>query len=151
MDWSELKKEIYYLDGSWRDIYVLQTNRRDWEKWVDYVNENYRVDWFNCKTEKEEQNVDFSVIEEYWNGAVDLRSSANVFVDKIQINAHFFTESEIENDIDPREFNSIDDHHKLINYLANLSKLLNKQVILTPEDTPETILMKIDENSVKYY
>lgn len=32
MNWTDLKNKIYYWDGSWRDIYVLQTNRDDWKK-----------------------------------------------------------------------------------------------------------------------
>jgi hypothetical protein len=43
MNWPDLKSKIYYSDGSLRDIHVLQTNLSDWQKWVDYVNENYRI------------------------------------------------------------------------------------------------------------
>ena len=40
IDWRELKNKIYYLDGSLRDIYIHGTTRDDWQKWVDFVNEN---------------------------------------------------------------------------------------------------------------
>lgn len=150
MKWTELKEEIYYWDGSWRDIYILQTNLEDNKRWADYVNNNYRIEWFNGLTQAEENKVDFEVIKEYWNGNHDLCSTAKIFIDKIQINNHFFTDTEIENDIDPREINSIDDHEKVVKYMTDLSKLLNKSVILTPENDQEIVLMKVSKNGIEY-
>jgi hypothetical protein len=150
MNWTDLKDKIYYWDGSWRDLYVLQTTRADWKIWVDYVNRNYRIEWFNSKADKDENQIDFSVIEEFWSGDHDLCSTAKVFIDKIQINAHFFDETEMENDIDPREFNSIDDHNKLIKYMSDLSILFDKEVILTPENEHETFLLKVIKNNVEF-
>lgn len=151
MDWFELKDKIYCWDGSWRDIYVLQASRSDWKKWADYVNQNYHIDWFNGKTNRDENKIDFNVIEEFWSGNHDLCSTAKVFLDKIQINAHFFDGgAEMENDIDPREFNSIEDHYKLIKYMTDLSSILDKEVVLTPENEHETVLMKVTKNNVIY-
>lgn len=150
MNWTNLKNKIYYWDGSWRDIYVLQSNRKDWKKWIDYVNKNYCIEWFNGKLDKNQNQIDFAVIDEFWSGNHDLCSSAKVFIGKIQINAHFFDDCEIENDIDPREFNSIDDHDKLFKYMNDISKLLNKEVILTPENEPETILFKVNNDKIEF-
>ena len=150
MNWADLKDKIYYWDGSWRDIYVLHTSRADWKIWVDYVNKNYRIGWHNAKADKDENQIDFGVIKEYWSGNHDLCSTANVFIDKIQINAHFFDDNEMENDIDPREFNSMEDHNKLIKYMVDLSTLLDKEIILTPENEHETILFKVYKNNIEF-
>jgi hypothetical protein len=115
------------------------------------VNENYRIDWYNGKTDKHENKVDFSVIEELWNGNDDFRSTANVYIGDIQINNHFFDIAEIENDIDPREFNSIEDHNKLVKYMSELSSILDKEVILTPENEQETVLMKVWKNKIEIF
>ena len=149
MNWNELKDKIYLWDGSWRDFYVLQANRADWKTWIDFVNQNYRIDWFNGKTGRDENQIDFGVIEEYWNGNHDLCSTAKVFIDKIQINAHFFDNNELENDIDPREFNSIEEHDKLIKYMSTLSNLLNKEIILTPENEHDIILLRVNKENVE--
>lgn len=149
MDWNKLKDKIYYWDGSWRDIYVKSINRSDWEKWVDLVNANYKVDWFNGRQNRDENLIDFSVIDDYWNGNHDLCSTAKIFIDKIQINAHFFDDTEIENDIDPREFNTINDHEKLIHYMTVLSTLLDKEVILTPENEQNIVLIKVYKDKVE--
>lgn len=151
MNWTELKSNIYYWDGSWRDIYILHTNKQDWEKWVNYVNENYRIDSYNGKEDKKENAINFSVIKEKWNGSSDFLSTAKVFIDRIQINSHFFIDTEIENDIDPREFNSLEDHNRLIKYMTDLSILLDKEVILTPENEQETILIKVGNKSIEVF
>jgi len=149
MDWNQLKDTIYVWDGGWLDIYVHGTSAKDWEKWTHYVNQNFKIDWFNGKTERDESKIDFTVIQEYWDGNHNLCSTAKVFIDdNIQVNAHFFDDEEIENDIDPREFKSIDDHNKLIEFLKRLSNELAKEVTVTPENCPEIVLMKINGESV---
>jgi len=149
MNWDEIKNKIYYWDGSWRDIYVHETNHQDWEKWTDFVNSNYKIEWNIFETESNRNKIDFQIIKDYWSGTGDNCSTAKVFIDKIQINAHFFDDSEIENDIDPREFNSIDDHQKLIDFMTSLSKTLDKSVYLTPENCPEIRLIKVNGDSVE--
>jgi len=150
MNWTDLKDTIYIWDGSWRDVYVLNATKDDWKKWINYVNQNYKIDWFNGKTEQDENKIDFAVIEEFWSGNENLTSTAIIHIAGIQINAHFFSEHEIENDIDPREFNSIEDHEKLIKYMTDLSTLLGKKVILTPENVHEMALMEVTKETVKY-
>jgi len=148
MNWIELKDKIYYCDGSLRDIYVLQTNIEDNKKWTDFVNENYTVKWFNGLAQTDERKIDFEVIKGYFNGEHKLCSSASIFIDKIQINNHFFIDTEIENDISPKEIKSIDDHNKLIRYMTELSKVLDKKVILTPENEVETILISVNKDEI---
>lgn len=151
MNWEILKNKIYFRDGSWRDIYVKESSADDWEKWIDLVNKNYKINWYNGKTEKDESQIDFNVIKEYWNGNQDLISTAKVFLDNIQVNAHFFDDSEIENDIDPREFKSIQDHNKLLEYLKKVSAICAKPVFVTPENCPEIILMRIENDEVEIF
>ncbi len=149
MNWTALKETIYYWDGSWRDIYIFDVAEEDWIKWIDYINSTYRISWYNGKTDKDEAKVDFNVIKEYWASNGDLISTANVFLGQIQINTHFFSETELESDIDPREFNSIEDHNRLIDYLKDLSHLIEKPVYVTPENTPEIKLITVDKEDVK--
>lgn len=148
MNWTDLKSKIYYKDGSLRDIYILGTDRADWGKWVGHVNQKYTIKWFNPKTQKTDEKVDFEVIEEYWNGNGNFFSTAHVFLGKTQVNAHFFQEDEIENDIAPTEFKTIEDHEKLMDYMAGLSLLLDKEVILTPENMREIVLVKVSKDGV---
>ena len=142
MNWTDLKNKIYYWDGSWRDIYVLQTNHTDWKKWVDYVNKNYRIAWFNGKADKIENQIDFSVVEEFWNGNHDLCSTAKVFIDKMQINAHFFVDTEMENDIDPRM-------HRTMNATNDPRRGTPKTSLAKPTTNPTSTISSINRESKK--
>jgi len=149
MNWNQLKNKIYTWNGGWLDIYVHGATAKDWEEWTHFVNQNFRIEWYNGKTEADESKIDFEVIQEYWNGNHDLCSIAKIFIGNIQINAHFFDDTEIENDIDPREFKSVEDHNKLIEFLKGLSHKLEKEVTVTPENCPEIALMKVKGDSVE--
>lgn len=148
MDFQKLKEEIYYLDGSFRDIYVHNTTKEDWQIWADYVNKNYKTTFQVYDKQVKENMVDVSIIFDYWNGVNENCSTATIFIDDIQINAHFFTDQEIENDITPKEIKTIDDHDKLINYMVGLSNALNKKVILTPENEPNIILISVYKENI---
>lgn len=148
MNWQKLKEKIYYWDGSWRDIYIKEFDRNDWAKWIDFVNKGYKIDWINLKTSKGQSKIDFDVICDYWNRKDDLLSTAKIYINKIQINTHFFSEEEFESDIDPREFNSLEDHNNLINYLKDISKLLNREIILTPENFRDVVLLTVNNGKI---
>jgi hypothetical protein len=42
---KELRTGVYEIDGTWRDIYVLDTTQDDWRSWMTFVNQHYRVCW----------------------------------------------------------------------------------------------------------
>jgi hypothetical protein len=149
-NWNELKQKIYYVDGTLRDIYILDTNIEDNKKWVEYVNKNYLIKWFNGLKEVTEDKIVFEIVEGYLSRTHDCCSSAYVYIDDIQVNNHFFSDIEFENDIDPREITSIQHHEKLVNYMCEVSNLLSKPIILTLEGEKETILMKIMKNTIEY-
>lgn len=150
MDWSTLKKKLYHWDGSWRDIYVLDTTVEDWRKWTEFVNENCAVSWYDGKTDKAQPIIDFSVVEAYWSGDETISSTANVFIGDLQLNAHFFGPAELEMDLDPREFKSLRDHHRLLDLLKPLSTVLGREVIVTEENMQEYVLMTTKGDTVSY-
>jgi hypothetical protein len=144
MNWQQLRNNIYYLDGSLRDIYVHETTKDDWIKWADFVNQNYKVSFNPVGTNIVEDKIDINkAFENCFNSEDGECSIATVFIDDILVQIYFFLEEEIENDITPVEINSVDDHNKLVNYLTGVSKALNKKVILTPESGPEEELISV--------
>jgi len=149
MNWQILKEQIYIWDGGWLDIYIFNTTIKDWEKWAQFVNENYKVSWYNGELNKTETKINFEVIKKFWAGNLDFQSTVMVFIGDIQVNAHFFLSTEIENDIDPREFNDMEDHNALIKYLKGISRILDKEVIVTPENCPEIVLISVKNEHVE--
>lgn len=148
MDWQKIKDEIYSEDGSLRDIYVFNTTREDWKRWVDHVNNNYKTSIHTYDKEIYHDSIEFEIIENYWNGLYDFCSTASVCLNNINVKAHFFSEHEIENDILPNEITSLNDHHKVIDYMKELSKILDKPVLLTRENMREVILIEIYKDEV---
>lgn len=150
MDWTLFEENIYYKDGSLRDIYIHGTTIEDWEKWVNFVNGRYQLEWYNGLKDQKYNQIDFNVVLEYFKDYPDFSTSAIITIDNLNIHTYFLTSQEIENDINPKEFTSSEDHKKLMDYLTDVSKLLNKKVILTPVNTPEIILIEVTENKISY-
>jgi len=145
VDWSKLKEEIYFEDGSLRDIYALNTTADDWKKWIEWVvRSGYRVEYRVGGMNQPARNIDFSAISNYWeNRANQPIPTIRVFVDHIQINAHFFCEEEIENDITPTNFQCWGDHVRLMNYMDIMSYVLKKEVVLTAENVRDHVLLRV--------
>jgi hypothetical protein len=143
MDWNKLKETIYFEDGSLRDIYVQETTIQDWHKWIEHVNSHYTVAFYNGRAQRNEEYIDFEVIKDFWAGKHDLLSTVTISISNIKIKAHFFVVSEIENDIQPREIQSLDDHTALLNDLNDISNALNKPVILTEKNAMNHILLAV--------
>jgi hypothetical protein len=148
MDWIELKEKVYYWDGSWRDIYVFNTTKEDWQTWADFVNKTYKARFEIFDTTVKEGKVDLSRVFDYWNRAIEEGSSVTIFIEDIEINARFVEEQQIENFIGPDKINCIEEHDKVISYMKEVSKILNKKVHLTPENEPEIALITVDKNEV---
>lgn len=149
MDWTELKNKVYYWDGMYPDIYVEGINSEDWKNWVEVVNDKYRISWHNGKADRREIKIDFNTIKEYWDGHHDICSIANIFINDIQINVHFWDDLAFENDIDPREFKTINDHNNLVEYLKLVSKIFKKEVIVGPYNCQNVVLMKVSGDKIE--
>jgi hypothetical protein len=148
MTWEELKERVYFVDGSLRDIYVLDTNDEDMEKWSQYVNTNHVVEFYDSRVGQTTAAVSFHAVLQTWTENDRESVMATIRIGAITINCFFFDQSEIENDIDPKEFNSMKEHDNLLAYMKDVSKLLNKEVILTHENAKEAILIKVKGEEV---
>ena len=149
-NWHELKEQIYFEDGSFRDIYVFDINLEEWENWVNFVNQNYEVEFVYGETEQRTFSIDFSAVKKYWSTKDAFGNFATVKIGEININCHFFMPSEFENDISPKEFKSLDDHKLLTDYLKELSTIFNKKVLLTWENSPEFVLLEVLNSEISF-
>jgi hypothetical protein len=147
-EWTTLKKKIYFENGSLRDIYVFGTNIHDWRKWTDLVNEKYKVEFYDAKTDLIKSKIDFRTVEEYWTQKDRESITATIKLGKVNIKCYFFIASEIENDIDPRELKSLDDHSGVLNYLRDISVTLDKEVFVTTENTEDDKLICVRKSEV---
>ena len=139
MIWEKIKTDIYYSDGSLRDIYVLDSTIEDWKKWIGFINENYQVKFKyfdNQGNKKIESKINFDEVSKYWNN-YENSISAEFLVGEVLLKCYFFSSDEIENDFFPEEVKSLEQHYLILDYLKSISKILNKEIILTPENYSE--------------
>jgi hypothetical protein len=137
MNWQYLKDKIYFSDGSLRDIYVLNTSKLDWQKWIDFVNENYEINFTYSDRNgnlKQSDRILTKYVFDFWDGISEFLVNAKVIVGDIIVKCYFFTEEEIENDITPNEIKSVDQHNQIVDYMKSISRILDKEIILTTEN-----------------
>lgn len=137
LSWAELQEYVYEVDGSWRDIYVLDASLADWKTWADFVNANYCVEFSDGDTIRLD-HIDFAAVEYLWNsqGQANMLWAAFI-VGELPVRCHFFRDDEVENDIDPQKIASYAVHQQFMDFLVRLSQALGKEVVLTWEnDTP---------------
>lgn len=153
-EWEVLKRGVYREDGSLRDVYVLGTTRADWHRWIAFVNARYPVRWH---ADGRHEDVPGDAIEadffaQYWEAGADrLATTVRVLVGPVQVNCHFFVETEIENDVDPREVRTPADHAGILAYLVDLSTALGKEVILTEENAEQEVWFRVNGKRVEFH
>ena len=146
--WEELRTGVYEIDGSWRDIYVLGATREDWRQWMTYP---FRWAAEDHQDGQQLDAIDVAYIERRWDAGADaLTTLGSVFLEQVQLNCHFFADTQIENDIDPSEIRSLEDHHRLMAYLVALSRALNKEVIVTAESCPECVCIRVNGPDIQF-
>lgn len=150
LNWSDVNW-IFEPEGSLRDIYIKNVRAEDWIVLIDHLNQNYVVKFGSYGENKIINKIDKEYILQYFSDqtAEMETKSASIFIDKIMINLHFFSDEEIEFDIDPKEINSNSDLEAIIQFMNNMSQILKKEVILTGEGENEYPLITVDYGSKK--
>ena len=144
-NWEEIKW-IFEPDGTLRDIYVENVNIEDWKILIDYLNANHILKYGPSNDNKIVNKADKDYLIKLLSdetGEMELKT-LSIIVENIIINTHFFTIDEIEFDIEPREINSETDYEKLLSFMNEISKILNKPLILTGENQIDFPLIKMD-------
>jgi len=142
-------KWIFEPDGSLLDIYVQETTLEDWMTLIEYLNANYKLKYVPTSANETEDRINKSYITQILTdktGELECRT-VSIFTDNIIINSHFFLQDQIEFDADPREFKGQGEFEAVIEFMKIVSKLLNKEVILTGEGAPHLPLITINAST----
>ena len=150
MNWNSIKKQIYFEDGSLRDIIVPDWSVDNWRKWTELINAKYKVEFSNGQTETISDKINFEVVKAYWEGKSDIINTATIYIDQVIIKCYFFDDKEFENDIQPKEFVAMKDHLNLVDYMIAISSLNKKTVLLTNENLGNSVLIEVSGQDVKY-
>ena len=119
--------ELWEVDGSLRDIYVLNTTPASWAAFLRLA----RLRGADLRFEG--APADFP---DTASGAEGLSHSHLLVlpVAGARLHCHFFASEEIELDIDPAEVTSEEDHSAVLEFVRELSLLLGLPAIITPEN-----------------
>jgi hypothetical protein len=138
IDW-EAQQRLFEWDGSWRDLYVLDTQVRDWQRLLDHLRQR-------------EEQLTFTIddiahpLPPTVEAIFAVREHASPFLsirmDQVQVNCHFFGPGQIEFDIDPREITDPAAFTLLLNFMADVGAAVEKEVRLTPENGPDHVLLR---------
>jgi len=145
-DLSANYEKAFYIDGSLRDIYVLETDEQDWQKLLAFLRSGpYALEFFvgDQLTPLPEN------IEAIFALQDDLLPWPYLHIDKehLDLDCFFFTREEIDFDLDPRNFQGNTAHQqisRLLDFLRTVGQLLNKTIILTSEGGSSMPLFRFD-------
>ncbi|MDQ0226060.1 hypothetical protein [Metabacillus niabensis] len=136
---DEVIERVFFKDGSLRDIYVQACNLNDWQKFYDWI----RTSSWNILLYKDDQLVEYKgkFVDYLFKEKKNHHIRLTIPINGILINCYFFSEDEIEFDIDPKEINNVYDANTVFEFMKSLAKILGKQCILSEENTPEIPLV----------
>ncbi|TIT17924.1 MAG: hypothetical protein E5W81_18180 [Mesorhizobium sp.] len=136
MNWEQIASDFAW-DGSWRDIYVLNTSEADWQGvW------NILLEWtppasFSVSGKIESMPLGVEAVLESETGSL-----LSFYVGPIQLACHFFSADEIEFDFDPRQVTGKTEVEHLDRFMRLLGDATGKPIILTQENDQEAIIAR---------
>lgn len=130
------------VDGSWRDIFVLGTTTTHWEQMLRLVRDRKTIRHTFSRSGRPvpipDELDDGCWMNEHGDGAF-----LTVDLDGLVLRCHFFAVEEIQLDYNPSEITE-SRFHELIDFMESLGRRLQREVRLTPEDTPEQTILRYD-------
>jgi len=135
MRYSDLVDE-FEVDGSLRDIYVLNTSVLDWSRLLNLTPGLSRFAYFR-DGEEAPLPTDASLIFEDADHSHLLRFSLG----GPTVNTHFFVEDEIEFDLDPSEITSQPDLDLVLKFFLSIGRKIERDVRITPENSANVVYL----------
>jgi len=143
MNFLELKEKVYYEDaGTFRDVNVDVVDKDDWYKIIIFLSDNNIAYQLNneilCK------DLSISKMDYYFENEGINSISLHIFIWNIVLMGFFMVWKYDFLHITPEEINNELDLEVLYIFLAKISKLLNKKIYITPENSKNIVLDEIN-------
>jgi hypothetical protein len=139
---SELEG-LWEVDGSLRDLYVFDTSEEVWQRFLEFATE-YPITYRYGGEQKALPQAG-EIFGDRENGHL-----LAIQVGAVTANCHFFVESEIELDLDPKEITDEARHNQVLDFVENLARSIGKTVHLTPENSEETPFLSYEPNTTSW-
>jgi hypothetical protein len=142
IDWQRLRDELH-PDGSLRDVYVHGADEQLWERFLVALPQSpYR--W---RLKHGERRI--AGLLSRFSEAAKLRETDPVLLHvelapTLVLACHFFTPEEIELDVVPNDLQTADAVGMLVDFMQWLARVVNRAVVLTHENRPEDVILRIE-------
>ncbi|TNC10550.1 hypothetical protein FF100_23110 [Methylobacterium terricola] len=143
MTWSRIAAAFNY-HGALLDIYVLETSHQDWARVWDLLRAKPERLTFEIDGQAKPPPAEVAEVFNFYPARSVLVSYR---LGKQRLNCHFFTEEEIEFDLDPRDVDSLLEADRLVGFLNALGRATMKEVLLTVENSPDEVIARYDPTS----
>jgi len=138
---------IFEVDGSYRDIYIFDTQITDWQTLFKVINKEVWVT--RLLKDGEEVDINRYPIDRIFDERDSFSFLLSINYKGVVINSHSFDQREIEFNIYPKELVTFTHRNAVFEFMQYLSNLLNKQVIITPENSPEIPFLTVKPNELQ--
>ncbi|HYE16860.1 MAG TPA: hypothetical protein VEA69_00325 [Tepidisphaeraceae bacterium] len=137
--WDSVAQEFAF-DGSWRDIYVSDTDLQAWQRVLDRLRQGpYKLVYHGAGAAAELP----ATAADAFPAEGEADRVLSVYIAGVRANCHFFTRDEIEFDIDPREVQGQGQLDGVLAFMRLLSDATGKDAVLTPENCPEIVVFRV--------
>ncbi len=137
--WDAVRDEFDF-DGSWRDVYVRETDLTSWQRMLDGLRAaGYELTYFR---DNQPTELPMEASQAFPHPDKCDRLLLVCFAG-VQANCHFFCVEDIEFDIDPRQVTGQAQLSGLIDFMRCLSQAVGKDATLAPENSPEIVIFRI--------
>jgi hypothetical protein len=126
--------DLWLVDGSLRDIYVLNADPGDWDALLALAQA------YPHEYTRDGVSASLPSLTSIFHDR-DHSHLLSVLAGNVRINCHFFLSDEIELDIDPREVTGPEEHAAVLQFVEQLARATGKDAVLTPESTHEIVLL----------
>jgi hypothetical protein len=135
--------QLWDVDGSLRDVYILGTTQQSWEQFLAFATR------FPCTYLFDGHARQLPSIVEIFSN----RSGSHILsikVGEVTLNCHFFVVSEIELDINPKDVLGQSEHLQVLRFIEGAASALSKPALLTPENSEDTPFLTYDPLVAKW-
>jgi len=145
--WDDLKSEFAW-EGSWRDICVTETSIADWRAALEMIRAaGFRLKFTIDGAESTPPADVLQIFGQPREGSFLLAVS----VGGLWLNCHFFVESEIEFDLDPREVVGQPQLDAVVIFMRKLAGATQKWALMTPENMHEAAFIRVAPSGIVEY
>jgi hypothetical protein len=119
-------------DGMLRDVYVLNATIDDWRTFWRFIRSRPEPLAFTLDNQPQPMPA---TVDEVFDRASEINTSLMIDPNELKIACHFFLESELELDLDTRDYSNADFDRiaQLLRYLRDLARYLGREVTVTYE------------------